>query len=206
MSNLSCNSDRAPLDYGYIFKEALFDNLYVRQIDYWNKRLQNASEKNVACYSREDPSFNNDNHSFVSLFYDGEVFNLLPVDEDDEQQSPYCLEVYTGDPTLLTEMDTLSSQLRKLKKERYIAQRFLAGLAIFEPPPKILAKILGDGLYRICHNAFLNMILPPDNYHVPYPNINWPVSEPEALKTFVNEQQSIIIAMQERIMLNMITL
>lgn len=201
MSNHSCNFNRAkaPLAYSWIFKEALFSNLYVRQIDYWNNRLRKASKKNLECYSREDPAFNNDDRSFVGLFYDGEVFGLLAPDEEENETSPYCLEVYVGDPELLAEMHTLSVQLRKFSKERYIAQRFLASLTMFEPPPKILHKILGDGLYRICHNAF-------SDGELDYSKAHWEISEPEALKTFINKQQPIIIAMQERVLLNMITL
>jgi hypothetical protein len=210
MCNLSYSSEKAPWDYGVLFKDALFENLYVRQIDYWNRRLHKASYKNVMCYSREDSAFNNDDRSFVGLFYDGEVFGLLPHDDDDTVISPYCLEVYQGDPELIEEVCMLASQLRKFKKERYIAERFLAGLSMFEPPPQVLAKILGDGLYRICHNALVQR----GNYtevsgtviSTNFVDMHWPVSEPEALKTYVNQQQPIITAMQERVMLNMITL
>lgn len=199
MSNPSYNSDRAPYDYAYVVKEALFANLYLRQIEYWNNRLRKISDMNVECYSRADPAFNGNDQNFVSLFYDGEVFGLLAPDEDDDQPSPYCLELYAGDPVLEAEMETLGHELRKLKKERYVAQRFLAGLTIFEPPPEQLEQILGEGLYRICHNALSHGI-------VNYAPLTWPVSEPEALETFVSEQQHIIKAMQERVLLNMITL
>lgn len=200
MSKNSYNSDIPPFAYAYIFKEALYSNLYVRQIEYWNKRLRKVSEKNVECYSREDSAFNTgDDRTFVALYYDGEVFNLLTEDNDQDYRSPYCLEVYQGDPELLDDMECLCTELRKLKKEQYVAERFLASLTIFEPPPKILHKILGDGLYRICHNAL-------SDGTVNYIDMDWKVSEPEALKTFVNEQRPIITAMQERVLLNMITL
>lgn len=199
MSNLSYSSNTAPYNYSILFKNALMDNLYIRQVDYWNTRLRNASEKNVMSYAREDSAFNADDHSFVALFFDGEVFNLLPPDEDDVQASPYCLEVYTGDPPLLKEVHILAEQIRKFKVERYIAQRFLAGLAVFEPPPTKLHEILGDGLYRICHTAL-------SGFELDYTGMNWPTAEPKALDTFVEEQQDIITAMQQRVMLNMITL
>jgi hypothetical protein len=204
MSNPSYSSEHPPFSYAVTFKDALFDNLYVRQIEYWNDRLRKASKKNVECYSREDAAFNNDDRSFVALFYDGEVFGLLPADEDDDLPSPYCLEVYGSDPDLLADMEILCEALRKFKRERYIAQRFLSGLTVFEPPPKVLRKILGDGLYRICHNAF-EAVEPPEAY-IKFHEMDWEVSEPEALDTYVREQQSIIVAMQERMMLNMITL
>lgn len=201
MSNLSYNSDKAPLDYAWIFKEALIDSLYIRQVTYWNTRLRNASEKNVLAYCREDSAFNNDDRSFVAMFWDGEVLGLLPADEDDDRPSPYCLEVYQGDPSLLEEIEVLAAQVRKFQAERYVAQRFLASLTIFEPPPADLKEILGEGLYRICHTALSGEV-----GEVDYTPLHWPVSEPEALNTFVTEQQSIITQMQERVMLNMITL
>jgi hypothetical protein len=201
MSNPSYNSN-IPYNYGLLFKEAIYYNLYTRQVDYWNKRLQEVSIKNVACYVREDPDFNTgDSRTFVGIWYDGESFTLLTPDNDDDWNSPYCLEAYEEDKELLDEIKCLCSQLRKLEEERYLAERFLASLTMFEPPPKILKKILGDGLYRICHNAFSNPGLDVD-----ISNLDWQVSEPEALKTFVNEQQSTIKAMQDRVMLNMITL
>jgi hypothetical protein len=203
-SHVRFSTDFAPLDYAFKFKEALIQELYIKQVDYWNKQLYKLSEKNVACYAREDAAFNNTDHDFVGLFYDGEPFFLLPRDEDDDLPSPYCLEVYKADPELQEDMRILASELRKFRKERYEVQRFLAGLSMFEPPPKILLQILGDGLYRICQSAY-NKLLPPASSHH-YEDLNWEVNEPDALKTFVHEQQDIITAMQERVLLNMITL
>ena len=188
-----------PFSYGVVFKDALFTNLYVRQIEYWNKRLRAASEKNISCYSREDEGFGMDDSIFVSIFFNNETISLLPVDEDDDYVCPYCLELYESDPDLIKEVTVIAREMTKLKTERYVAQRFLAGLAMFDPPPVKLEEILGDGLTRICHNAFRSNDLNPDT-------MLWDTPEPVALETFISEQQDIITAMQERMLLNMITL
>ena len=201
MSNLLSTFEEAPFAYGLLFKDALFENLYGRQITYWNNRLQKISDLNIAAYAREDELFAGDTN-FAGIFYDGEVFNLMLFDEDEEEPTHYCLEVY-NDPFIIEEMKLLAVSLRKFKKERYIAQRFLASLTMFEPPPPILEEILGEGLYRICNSAFQKVT--PEAY-IPYSEITWPVKQPEALKTFVTEQKDIITAMQERVLLNMITL
>jgi hypothetical protein len=188
-----------PFSYGITFKDALFTNLYVRQIEYWNKRLRTASETNISCYAREDEGFGMDDSNFVSIFFNNETISLLPVDEDDDYVCPYCLELYETDPNLVKEVTVIAREITKLKVERYVAQRFLAGLAMFDPPPEKLEEILGDGLTRICHNAFRSNGLNPAT-------MLWDTPEPVALETFINEQQDIITAMQERMLLNMITL
>ena len=127
-----------PFEYGMVVKEGLFNKLYIPQLNYWNGRLKDLSERNVSCYAREDEAFNMDDQSFVAIFYEGDTFNLLPLDEDDDPVSPYCLELFTGDPNLVKDMELCAQEINKLKRERYEAQRFLAGLMLFDPPPAAL--------------------------------------------------------------------
>ena len=188
-----------PFDYGMVVKDGLFDNLYRPQLEYWNKRLRELSDKNVACYAREDEAFNLDDQSFVAIFYEGDTFALLPLDEDDDPVSPYCLELYGGDPALVEEFSVVAGEIQKLKRERYEAQRFLAGLMMFDPPPAMLEKILGDGLGTVCQNVIRERGWASSE-------MLWDPHEPAALETFLEEQQSIITAMQQRMLLNMITI
>lgn len=201
MSNNSFDVDlpEIPFSYGMVVKDGLFDRLYRPQLEYWNKRLRVISDKNIAAYARCDDAFNADDHSFVSIFFDGETFGLLPLDEDDDPTSPYCLELYDKDPELVQEMQIVAHEIHKLKRERYESQRFLAGLMLFDPPPAKLASVLGDGLTRICHN-----VIRENDWALT--EMQWQVSEPDALETFLEEQKPIITAMQERMLLNMITL
>jgi hypothetical protein len=199
MSNNSYDLEAPPVpfDYGLEIKEGLFERLYRPQLEYWNKRLRQFSERNVAAYAREDEDFNMDDQSFVAIFYEGETFNLLPLDEDDDPRSPYCLELCENKPGLAEEMAIIAGEIRKLRRERYEAQRFLAGFMLFDPPPEKLEQILGDGLFRICHTILSKK---------KWTHLSWDLREPEAFQTFVTEQQSIITAMQERMLLNMITI
>ena len=201
MSNDSytTNLPEIPFDYGMVIKDGLFGKLYIPQIKYWNKRLRSLSEQNVDCYAREDEAFNLNDQSFVSIFFDGEAFNLLPIDEDEEQASPYCLELYPEDQPLVDEMHIVAYEVYKLKRERYEVQRFLAGFMMFDPPPQTLVETLGDGLSRICQNVLRERGWVANE-------MQWDPHEPAALETFLKEQQPIITAMQERMLLNMITI
>ena len=199
MSNNSYNIElpEIPFEYGMVVKDGLFEGLYIPQINYWNKRLRAFSEKNVAAYARDDEAFNLDDQSFVAIFYEGETFNLLPLDEDDDPISPYCLELHGSEP-LVNEFSIIAEEIHKLNRERYEAQRFLAGLMLFDPPPSMLHEILGDGLYRICNNVLRAYSWNPDE-------MKWDPHEPAALATYLEDQQAIIPAMQARLLLNMIT-
>lgn len=188
-----------PFDYGMVVKDGLFEALYKPQLEYWNKRLRALSDRNIACYAREDEAFNLDDQSFVAIFYEGDTFNLLPLDEDDDPVSPYCLELFGGDPELVEEFSVVAGEIQKLKRERYEAQRFLAGLMLFDPPPAMLEKILGDGLNTVCQNVLHSRGWAASE-------MQWDPHEPVALETFLEEQQSIIFAMQQRMLLNMITI
>lgn len=202
MSNDSYNTSELPeipFEYGMVVKDGLFDRLYTPQLHYWNKRLRAISEKNVACYAREDEAFNLDDKSFVAIFYEGDTFNLLPLDEDETPTSPYCLELFTNDKELDAEFSIVAQEIQKLNRERYEAQRFLAGLMMFDPPIGKLNIILGDGLGRVCQNIIRDYGWTADK-------MQWELYEPAALETFLSEQQSIIQAMQERMLLNMITI
>jgi len=188
-----------PFEYGMIVKDGLFDRLYRPQLIYWNNRLRALSQKNVACYAREDEAFNLNDQSFVAIFYEGDTFTLLPLDQDEDPVSPYCLELFGGNKSLVDEFMIVAEEIQKLNRERYEAQRFLAGLMMFDPPPVKLATILGDGLNRVCQNVIRD-------YGWKIENMQWEPQEPAALETYLSEQQSIIIAMQERMLLNMITI
>lgn len=202
MSNDSYNTEllpEVPFDYGMVVKDGLFDRLYRPQLEYWNKRLRILSERNVACYAREDEAFNLSDQSFVAIFFEGDTFSLLPLDNDEDPISPYCLELYGGDVSLVDEFTVVAGEIQKLKRERYEAQRFLAGFMLFDPPPAVLQNVLGDGLGRICQNVLRERGWVPAQ-------MQWAPHEPAALETFLEEQQGIITAMQERMLLNMITI
>lgn len=202
MSNDSYSTDdlpEVPFSYGMVLKDGLFERLYKPQLEYWNSRLRKISERNVAAYAREDEAFNLDDRSFVAVFYDGEAYTLLPLDEDDDPMSPYCLELFPDDPLLVEEMELIAGEIHKLRQERYEAQRFLSGLMLFEPPPARLELILGDGLSSLCQN-----IIRENGWAAN--EMLWDQREPAALDTFLSEQQSIISAMQQRMLLNMITI
>jgi len=192
------NLPEIPFDYGLVVKDGLFTRLYTPQIEYWNKRLRDLSARNVATYAREDEAFNLDDKSFCSIFYEGETFSLLPVDEDDDPKSPYCLELSGTDRELAEEFPIIAEEIHKLNRERYEAQRFLAGFLLFDPPPSKIVNVLGDGLGRICHNVIRERGWNPNE-------MQWNISEPMALETFLEDQQPIVTAMQQRVLLNMIT-
>lgn len=202
MSNDSYSTNdlpQIPFEYGMVVKDGLFDRLYRPQLIYWNNRLRTLSQKNVACYAREDEAFNLDDQSFVAIFYEGDTFSLLPLDEDEDPTSPYCLELFGGDKPLVDEFTIVAEEIQKLNRERYEAQRFLAGLMLFDPPPAKLGTVLGDGLFRVCQNVIRD-------YGWKIEELQWDPQEPTALETYLSEQQSIITAMQERMLLNMITI
>lgn len=187
-----------PYDYGMTVKEGIKEKLYIPQVEYWNKRLRSLSERNCAAYAREDPDLNLDDHTFVGIFFDGMSYNLIPLDEDDDPVSPYCLEL-ASDTELQEEMSTVSQEIQKLKEERYVVERFLSGFMLFDPPPAILQEVFGDALGRAC----LAILKSAGWAHE---EMQWDVADSAAMQTFLAEQTDIVEAMQQRMLLNMITL
>lgn len=191
-------TSETPAMYSLVVRDGLYTSLYIPQIKFWNNRLRKLSEKNLACYSRADEAFNLDDQSFVGIFWDGEAHNLIPEDDDDDPVSPYCLELFPNDPEMLEEMRIIAAESKKLIREEYEVKRFLAGLLTFEPCPKDLHKILGDGLFLICQN-----VLRKAGWDISV--MEWAPHEPAALRTFLEEHKPIVTAMQQRVLLNMIT-
>jgi hypothetical protein len=70
---------------------------------------------------------------------------------------------------------------------------------MFEPPPALLVEILGDGLGQVCQNVIRKRGWVASE-------MRWDPYEPAALKTYLEEQAPIIEAMQQRMLLNMITI
>jgi hypothetical protein len=173
-------------------KDNLINKLYHPQVKYWNKRLIDISERNIVHYTSLDPSFVAD-ECFVSIFYDGITLDLLSVEIDDDNpiKSHYCLELFTDDKDLGKDCEIVTREILRLKQERYEAERFIAGFCMFEPPPSTVLEVFGDRLGHLCLEDIKLL--------------EWELYDPIGFKTFVEDNQDIITSMQERILLNMIT-
>jgi len=178
-------------DYGICFKDALMGHLYTAQMKYWNKRLVALSLANVYEQSRDDLT------GFVAVYFENKTWKLQEIEGETYATCVGTIPL-TENPKLQKEMAAIALNMTELKIEEYEAERFLAGLVVFNPPPDKLCAILGDSLYRVCTTAFRQFWTNIDT-------MSWNTMEPESLETFLEEQHDIIISMQERVMMNLIT-
>jgi len=181
------------LDYGEVVKDSIMNLLYQGQLDHWNEQLTALSKRNVACYKDANES------RTYSILYEGKKYSPQEMDWAEVNMSmTHSLLLHPDFPDLEEDMSTIAAEVDELRKERYEASRFLGSLAVFNVPPNMLHGILGTSLFDIVRTAL-------SKHWLNIERMGWAFNEQKALKTYLKENTSIITAMNERIMVNLIT-
>jgi len=96
-------------------------------------------------------------------------------------------------------MDRIIYELDDIKTERYESERFLSGLVLFNGPPTVFEKVLGNTLYSAVAKQF-------EEHFTNFSSPDWSDWSDYSLKTYVNANKHIVDKMNERLLLNLITL
>jgi hypothetical protein len=180
------------LDYREHIKLALMKRLYQAQFRHWNNKLILLSKTNAQCYGR---SRYKDNYG---VYFKNKSWYPEHLDWTNKEENKYCLPLHPDFPNMLIEMGIIAEELQELQDEKYEADRFLSGLVLFNMPPNIMKETLGHTLYapvRFFIERFASDL-----------KFDWSESEEFSLITYIGKNQTILKAMHERLMLNLITL
>lgn len=174
-------------------KNQLIVELYCSQLSFWNTKLQKLAKLNAEIngYTPEN----------VSPFWGGIVFKgqlwsrvyMTDLPEESKQLEYYFL-IDESDPALWEQMEEITEELLAIKREKYETERFLSGLSMFDFPPAVLQKILGNNMFSVVRD------------HLPHTSYEISPVEEHSLMTYVNNHRPILEHMNERILLNLITL
>lgn len=189
----------APLEWSLCLKDWLLGDLYNKQIAYWNQRLRDISNRNVDIYQNSDAGFFREFDKFVGIYFRDKVY--YPLSSifwgGEFKTTPYVLELADSDPKLTEEMEVVAQEMDSIKEELHDVTQFLAGFLMFDPPLDVIEEVLGESIGRMCKNMV------EKNFE---DTRTWTVINPVEMQDFVNESQDIIEKMQQRKLLNLVTL
>lgn len=176
-------------DFRSAMQHILLDRLFTLQTKFWKQELATIIAENAAHHGRRTGPF--------AINYLGK--NWIAEDIEAQVKNPhFILPLHTDYPELEKNMLRVTAELAELEIEEYEADRFLAGLILFPAPPSIFKKILGGQLSNEIHNLL------EVNSHETTTHL-WDENTQAALTTYTHQHAYILKAMNERILLNLIT-
>lgn len=167
--------------------------LYTDQLRYWNGELAQLSKDNADSLGRGFDGYH------YAIFWNNKSYAPEKLDWTPSIEKAYCLPLNPRLPKLASRMQRIAEEYEELCDERYEAERFLSNLMLFSAPPKRLRKILGRTLYKVCEKNV-------ERYCSGFSDRDWALNNEFSLKTFVENNQSIIKAMNARVIINLVTL
>jgi len=185
----------------YDWREDLKDNLisriYTDPITIWNDSYMRLCFENATSYGRPD---------FHRIYDEGKLWDFLllawhttsPYTWDELGVANNKLVLNPNFPEFRKKMDILKKEYKELEVEKYEAERFFSGLVLFAAPPRIFKEILGDSLYRYCKTDIINISVAEQSEE-------WNRNAEKAIMTFAKPNKYIVKNMQERMVLNLIS-
>ncbi|MEE4244762.1 MAG: hypothetical protein V2I33_05095 [Kangiellaceae bacterium] len=181
-------------NYREVLKKFLLNTLYQEQFSYWTRKLQLLQNENAKSHGRLIK-----NHSHVyAIFFNNKRWTADAIMENSQSTSAYCLPLNTKIPEFVTRMTEIAEELTELEEEQYEAERFISNLVTFDAPPERFKAILGVTLYRSAKEHI--------NRAFNTKKDDWNLNNEYSLKTFVKQNQEIIQKINERVMINLVTL
>ena len=170
------------------------EELYKKQLNYWNKELQGLAYINAVSHGHEHPEpFNSDMDTLGSIVYQGRSWSWVSLDWLDEWRETDYSYPLSDDEDLQKKVEETTEELLSIKREKYETQRFMSGLSLFDMTNKLLEKILGENLFYIVRP-----------YSKELPTEIEPAEE-FALMTYVKKHKTTLEHMNQRVLVNLIT-
>lgn len=179
-------------NYREAIKNAILKKLYQAQLDYWNGKLLDLSRANAVAYGRNDGAT-------YAIYFRNKRWAPEHVDWTDNLKPAYCLPLHPSSPNFVIQMGEIADELEELVDEKYEAERFLSSLVLFTAPPNRFKEVLGETLYAVCRADVEGAAGGFDQYC-------WNANDDQALQDFVKPNARIIAAMNERVLLNLVTI
>jgi hypothetical protein len=181
--------------YTEIIRDTLLRELYADQESYWCAQLQPLVTQNTAYHQRALSEL-------YGIHYLGKDWYPVPG-LNRIYTEPWELIYYLPlHPDLAPEIEPkllfIINELSQLKLEEYECSRFLAGLVLFPAPLHVFAQVLGKQLFQKCEEDLAQHVMNNQEYA-------WDANTQAALTTYVAHHEYILKAMQQRLLINMIT-
>lgn len=177
-------------------KTKLMEKLYSKQLAHWNSALIALSIENARS---QDRVISAKLPWEYSIYYRDKKWCPEFLDWTDNSESVYCIQLNPAYPDFETRMERIADELTDIREERYEAERFLSGVVLFNAPPEPYKRILGSTLYAVIASE-----LKSHHYTIRSPDYS-PNAE-YGLIQFARKNISIVKAMNERLMMNLISL
>jgi hypothetical protein len=169
----------------------ILKGLYSTQIVHWNTRLCRLMQQNAAIHGVE---LETEQSYFCSITHNNQTHGCLAVNWLDPVIAiEYHFALIDDDPDMLTELNTVTAELAKLKKERYESDRYLSSMAMYTFTCYQLRDILGDHLFSMIAKVSRPLSSVEDG--------GMQLGTPEA---FLEQHAFILEHMQERVLVNLL--
>lgn len=169
----------------------LLRKLYDRQFKHWNVKLLKLCWENAESLGRAKDKIRYAiywNHKRYAATYQ-------PFAEVDEKA--YCLPLNPHIKEYADRMEVIAEELDELWDERYEAERYLTNLFSFDAPPKRFEQALGATLFRVVQPAITRWFADSRD--------SWSDNNEFGMKTFVEANAATVRKMNERVMINLVT-
>jgi len=180
-------------EYRAIIKDTLMHKLYYKQLQKWNKALLELSRKNSLSLGRTHVS-----HIPQAIWFRNKKWLPEELDWSDSVEISFCTQLNPDYPEYAILMAEIADELSEIKTEKYESERFLSGLVLFNAPPNVYEKVLGNTLFSAISSEVYQ-------HCKHYNGVEFKNDCKSTLITYVKTNTNIIQTMNERLMLNLIT-
>jgi hypothetical protein len=171
--------------------------LYGKQLHLWNEALLQLGVENAYSLNK---NLGIVGYPRYTIYYHNRTWKPVYLNwlaEEDEEV--FGLDLNPAFPEYEKRMSRIAEELTELEDEKYEVERFVSGLVLFNALPKAYAKILGRTLY-----AAISVEI--EQHCASFTDVEWETGSNKSLETYANNNKYIITAMNERLMMNLITL
>ncbi len=173
--------------------EKIQNSLYNPHWEYWYRKLQNVISENCGYQGRGRPS----NYCKYGIFYLNQPWFVPQPEAARTEASDFdIVPLHPEYPELESRLIKITSNLAELDIETYEVKRFLAGMLMFPAPIETFEESLGRSLFGKI-GPFLRLLNEEERH-------KWNDNLAKAYRTFMQENDYLIDAMCQRVMMNLI--
>ena len=176
-------------EYRNRIKETLMGKLYDQQVKTWNSKLFALAHVNA--HANEWPT---EPRTVYSIRYGGKKYTPEIWDWTMWRESEYAFALSPDYPEWEDQLKRIIDELEDIRIERYESERFLSGLVLFTATVETYERILGATLYAAIKRPL------EDHQGRIYDD-----EEDHSLDQYARNNIHILKAMNERLMMNLIT-
>jgi hypothetical protein len=184
------NNEVTTVNFREKIRDILMDRLYSSQLAYWEHQVDVFAKKNA---TRHGHALIDDESVCYGVNYLGKNWGS----QDDHTVTLFSLPLAEEGGEDEEEFLEMTIELGELEAESYIAGRFLANLVMHDASPEAFEEALGRSLFGECSEVLDIQKQLVDRI--------WNENALISFKTYVEEHEYIIKAMNERLMMNLLT-